>query len=217
VIDLSKKEPYCRIYGCRELQDRATTRYCHRHDPLVKEAGGSEHLPRVRSARETRRGRPRRTEDRYVSEQGYVMIRIGSRYVPEHRVVMMAMLGRPLVRGESVHHRNGVRSDNRPENLELWVGPIRRGARATDLVCIHCGRPWLAEAPAAPKVPIQTVIELIESGAWPVDGHPGISQTFQKIVAGGGGVRGAGHHEKGLRGLPARTVASSTRRSGHEP
>lgn len=54
--------------------------------------------------------------------------------VAEHVMVMSEMLGRPLLPGENVHHRNGVRHDNRPENLELWVTMQPTGQRPEDLV-----------------------------------------------------------------------------------
>lgn len=64
---------------------------------------------------------------RSIASNGYVLIRVGvdhhladvRGYAYEHRLVAEQMLGRRLLRRDQVHHRNGIKTDNRPENLEV--------------------------------------------------------------------------------------------------
>lgn len=64
--------------------------------------------------------------------KGYVVIRVNGKYKFEHTLVMERLLGRLLLKSEQVHHLNGVRCDNRPDNLELWVKSQPSGIRACD-------------------------------------------------------------------------------------
>lgn len=54
-----------------------------------------------------------------INRDGYRVIRVNKKYVLEHRAVMAQILKRRLRKGETVHHKNGKRTDNQPSNLEL--------------------------------------------------------------------------------------------------
>lgn len=86
--------------------------------------------------------RRKTTVSRLVNAQGYAMLTNHQGHpnanhrgrILEHVKVMSEMIGRPLVKGENVHHKNGVKGDNRPENLELWAISQPAGQRPQDLV-----------------------------------------------------------------------------------
>lgn len=81
---------------------------------------------------ETRVTRSKTRESGTITEDGYVRVRIDGKRVKEHRYIMEQMLGRPLLPHENVHHINGVKNDNRPENLELWSSSQPPGQRVVD-------------------------------------------------------------------------------------
>jgi len=68
----------------------------------------------------------------FLDKHGYKIIRMRGRDTPEHRIVMEGMIGRPMLPHETVHHKNGQRADNRPENLELWDTRNPKGQRVSD-------------------------------------------------------------------------------------
>ncbi len=83
--------------------------------------------------------RPRKP---HIVKAGYLMVRIpehprassNNGYVFQHILIMEQKIGRYLLPGENVHHINGVKDDNRPENLELWIRNQPTGQRARDLL-----------------------------------------------------------------------------------
>jgi len=86
---------------------------------------------------------------KFVRSDGYVAVKVNGRFELEHRVIMAQYLNRPLRSDEHTHHRNGNKSDNRLENLEIvGVGEHiskyhpsqRQPDKWTTCQCLECGK-----------------------------------------------------------------------------
>lgn len=112
---------------------RATCDFCGRERWLTREnirPNRFTGLCNSCSASRPMEKHPRWKGGRRKAQHGYIGITVSPNHpfasmrnvkgeIYEHRLVMAQKLGRPLMRHEHVHHINGIRDDNRPENLEL--------------------------------------------------------------------------------------------------
>jgi hypothetical protein len=129
--------------------------------PLLRFYGGKNHgwYYEQKFCSTSCRGQSQRM-DGFIDKHGYRVFHFikGGPEVAEHRIVMEQMLGRELTRWETIHHKNGIRDDNRPENLELWSSRHGRGQRVSDL-------------PTTLPGAIDAVLALIDDPArWPATG-----------------------------------------------
>lgn len=113
--------------------------YCNNHYVSFKKHGtpippekkvGEDHPNWTGGLQKTKDGYVKRTI--YSGDMQYPEGRTGRVRIAEHRYVMGQHLGRPLLTEENVHHINGVRDDNRLENLELWSTSQPKGQRVED-------------------------------------------------------------------------------------
>lgn len=120
----------CSVDGCTsDVQAKGMCSGHYRRNTLYGDVNGSAPLLTKNARRRT------------ISKTGYIYISWKDHPAAskngnllEHRMVMYEKLGRKLLAGENVHHMNGNRLDNRPENLELWVTMQPAGQRPQDLV-----------------------------------------------------------------------------------
>lgn len=84
---------------------------------------------------------------KHINYGGYIVIYkpehpfASGKYIMEHRVIMEQILGRYLEPFEIVHHRNGIKTDNRPENLQIVI----RKAHFGSVRCPHCLKEFLVK------------------------------------------------------------------------
>lgn len=129
----------CSVEGCEN--PNYAKELCRGHYERLRAYGTTEPVKRVRHMREE-------GEVWVEKRNGYAFIKVNGKSIKQHKYVMEQHLGRSLRPGETVHHKNGVRDDNRLENLELWSTDQPAGQRVEDKIA------WAIELLMKYEVPL---------------------------------------------------------------
>lgn len=134
-------EEYRKKRNKREIERRQKKR---EEDPLIKKKHADQEKARYRRKKGINSDSDLKCAPKgsgCLTIHGYKKIRKNSHPnawktgdIFEHVFVMSEHIKRPLIKGETVHHKNGIKDDNRIENLELWSSSHPYGQRVEDKI-----------------------------------------------------------------------------------
>ena len=129
-MKLIKKCEFCKkefkTYSCVINRGRGRGKYCSKKCCDLARKGKPTWNKGIKMPQISGQNNPHWKGGKTIHSEGYIYVNVQNHpfnhknYVYEHRLVMEQILGRYLKPKETIHHKNGVRNDNRPENLMLF-------------------------------------------------------------------------------------------------
>lgn len=107
------KAPLCKMDGCSDKND--SHGYCGKHAQRFRRYGD----PNFITSEEERINRSRLAQPKLRKAKSTSYLKYYGRH--EHRVIAEQILGRKLLPGEIVHHRDHNKHNNSPDNLEVMT------------------------------------------------------------------------------------------------